>query len=107
MVKYSMLDKDVTYSRRFWTRNRHLEGLPAAMASNIESSIPHAFIGIFVDPKGPQEVDKEKMSAYRVAAELMGYRIGSFTFHPNSGNVTAPITFVEHTSYDPMDFVDI
>ena len=82
---------DMEYAARFWQHQP--EGMREAMMSNIESAAKQnpPQIGYFVDPSGITEKDKERLSAYRVLAEEMGYEVGQYVFNKQSHAALAPI----------------
>lgn len=85
------ISEDAEYARRFWDRGQP-NGMRSTMVDILESSIQRESFGSFVDPSGITEYDKEKLSAYRMLAQELGYKIGKFTFNKKSYSVTAQIT---------------
>lgn len=92
------ITRDEAYSKMFWRHKGHVKGLREAMIDSLKSSISEGIIGVFV---GVEERDykteliqesREKLSAYRVLAKELGYEIGPYTFHKDSGSVVAKMT---------------
>jgi len=91
------ITKDEAYSMMFWNKER-AEGLRGAMEDNINNYLKAGFISIFVDAEKSEggfelkQESKEKLSAYRVLAEKLGYIIGPYKYNEKSGNVQAKIS---------------
>lgn len=82
--------KDDIYSHLFWSRKQP-PNLREAMMQNILSASQTGTFGVFVNPSGMTEEDKEKLSAYRVLARELGFEIGEFQFNKRSHNALATI----------------
>ncbi len=83
-------DQDEEYAKRFWKRQP--KGMREQMIQNVTVTGANAgFIGAFVDPNGPNEKDKEYMSAQRLLAKELGYEVDGYVFHKVSYTVTAKI----------------
>ncbi len=82
--------RDIEYSQRFWARGQP-NGMHGVMCSEVEKSYRSGRFGHFVSSDGITESDKETLSAYRILAKELGYRIGLFTFDRSTGIATAPI----------------
>jgi len=79
-------DKDSVYAERFWDKQSPTvrDGLREAMVQGIKSASESGTMGIFVNPTGLTERDKEKLSAYRLLAGELGFKVGKFTFNKNA-----------------------
>lgn len=82
--------KNVKFSDLFWSRNQPT-AKREAMMDNIISASGNGLLALIVDHGGITDMDKERLSAYRVLAKQMGYEVGLYRFNPASGNVTALI----------------
>lgn len=80
---------DEMYAQRFW--DRQPPGMREVMIENIHSAAEKGSIGSFTDPKGISETDREKLSAYRLLAEELGYEVGSYVRNPKTYTASAPI----------------
>jgi hypothetical protein len=94
------LDKDTAFSRLFWEKDQP-EGLKEAMKETITRQIDggkfFSSVGSEVNSEGNIELDqdsKEKLSAYRVLANEMGYEIGPYDL-VNKTTVEAKINKIE------------
>ena len=86
---------DLDYSARFWSRSRP-KGLREVMIDNIITGEKEGSIGSFVSPDGILESDREKLSAYRVLAQQMGYEVGKFSFNKRAYTALASIRKVDY-----------
>jgi hypothetical protein len=82
--------RDYEYATRFWKR-----GQPETMRQNmteiIEKAVQEGTFYLFVDQEEMTDEDKERISAYRVLAKQIGYRVGGFTHQPGKPTACAPI----------------
>lgn len=84
------IGKDKKYAKRFW--DRQPPGMREVIEGNIRKGVAESGrIGCFVSPRGPDEKDREKLSAYRLLAEKMGYEVGSYSFNKRDYIASAPI----------------
>jgi hypothetical protein len=83
--------RDLEYAARFWRGERPSQ-LRETMKKIIESAYAQGQFAYAVDSNGLSETDKEKLSAYRVLANELGYNIGPYELHKTSWTVTSPIT---------------
>src|SRR3989344_2969320 len=83
--------QDMDYAAQFWAHQP--EGMHAVMRQNIERAAKQnpPQIGSFVDKAGITEEDKEKLSAYRVLAEEIGYEVGQYVLNKRSHTAFAPL----------------
>ncbi len=88
-------ERDLIYAKRFWSHNQP-RGLREVMIENVLDSEKHGFLGCFVSSEGIDETNKEKLSAYRVLAQQMGYKLGKFIFNRPSFVAMAHITKSEY-----------
>jgi len=79
--------EDPTYSAQFLATQP--EGFEQAMQKNIRRSAEKGVISIFVSVDGMTPQDKQKLSAYRVIADQMGYDIGQWKYSPSQGTGSA------------------
>lgn len=84
--------QDMDYAARFWTRSQPT-GMRENMMTIIESSANQdpPQLASFIDPSGITEKDKEKLSAYRVLAEEIGYEVGPYVLNKRSHTALAPL----------------
>ena len=84
--------QDMDYAARFWARSQPT-GMRENMMTIVESSANQnpPQLASFIDPSGITEKDKEKLSAYRVLAEEMGYEVGPYVLNNRSYTALAPI----------------
>lgn len=87
----SPISEDEEYARRFWDKGQPKK-MRSTMVDILESSIQRGVFSSFVDPSGITEYDKEKLSAYRILAQELGYNMSKFTFNKNSHSATAQIS---------------
>ncbi len=98
--RLSRISKDVAYAMRYWekrtdpnTRKTMEEILTTALSKG-------AFhIAVYISPNpadGISEKDKEKLSAYRLLADEMGYELGPFVLQRDAGNVRSDIRKKRH-----------
>ncbi len=92
------MDKDEVYAEAFWQSKRLKGEDEKFIAKQIENykeiiikQAPSGMIGIFVNKDGITEDDKMKLSAIRILASSIGYKIGPYKFNENSGGVTATL----------------
>ena len=93
------VDKDTVYSERYWERQNQkypgaVEGLRQAFADNIHRAVGpdgSGYVSSFISTDGLTEDDKEKLAAYRKMATELGYDVGEYVLHLNSGTAVAPI----------------
>jgi hypothetical protein len=85
------LASDLELAAQYWNRNRP-SGAREAMKENIEIAFAHGQLAIAVDQPSASNEDILKLAAYRVLARELGYDIGKFQFHQNSGTATAGVT---------------
>ena len=83
--------RDTEYADRFWKRQP--PGMRDSMTDNIHRAAQETppMIGSFVDPAGMTEEDKEKLSAYRLLAEELGYEVGQYVFNASAYTARAEI----------------
>ena len=91
------INKDEAYSMFFWSKNQP-RGLRDSMLDTIRRALASNSLDIFVsatkNSAGTFELDKsskEKISAYRILALELGYKIGPASYKESVGVVTAPI----------------
>lgn len=86
-------EKDLTYSGKFWEKKSGglKKDLKQAMMTNIEKAGKEGELHLFVGQKGIALDDKEKLSAYRVLAQQMGYEISEYKYNKGADTVTAKI----------------
>ena len=82
--------KDLEYSNRFWSHSKPL-GLKEVMIEDIITGEKSGSIGSFVSSDGILEDDREKLSAYKVLAQQIGYEVGQFSFNDGAYTALAPI----------------
>lgn len=80
------------YAARYFARSP--SGQKQALQGIVQKNAPTGVISIFVDINGMTEEDREKLSAYVVVADEMGYTIGPWRYTPShgTGSAQAPIT---------------
>src|SRR3989339_183899 len=87
-------NKDADYAQRFWDKGQP-KGFREVMIGNLHNSIKEGENeGVFrcsVSPQGINDTDKEKLSAYRVLANELGYDMGPYQFNANSYIASAKI----------------
>lgn len=86
--------KDISYSMDFWRGKndpKFERDLREAMIGSLKTAFENQRLSIFVSPEGITERDKEKISAYRVLAEEVGYKIGKFSFNKDAHVASGPI----------------
>lgn len=89
-------ERDAAYAARFWSNQP--EGMREAMVTSIDSAASTGELGLFVDPGGITEKDRQRLSAYRALAKELGYDVGQYTFNPNSYAAIAPISRISPDS---------
>lgn len=95
-ISGNSITKDQSYSDDFWSK-RHPEGYKEAMMETIKIEITRGIFANFVSGTKTSngfeldEESKEKLSAYRILADEMGYVIGPFKYNENAGTVEAEI----------------
>jgi len=93
------ISKDKAFANLFWKKQeqkfkneKFVKQLKETMEENIETGYKNSGkLGSFVDPKGITQEDKEKLSAYRLLAEELGYQVGEYKFDSNSFIASAKI----------------
>lgn len=87
---------DDIYAARYWEKNKSKipYGLKETMRDQINKAVNElgGSFGLFVDPKGPSETDKEKMSAHRQMVREMGFNVSGFKMNREHHTVTAIIS---------------
>ena len=73
-----MTTKDAQYAREYWRTRIDAEHSKRNMQQHISSMARLGFVSFFVCPDGYTEEDKARLSAARVMAEGMGYKVGAF-----------------------------
>src|SRR3989344_278502 len=82
--------KDSDWTAKFWSHQPR--GMEDTMKENLEKALEQGSITVLIG--GGKELDdfaKEKMSAYRQLARELGYEVGQFKLHKNSGTATMEI----------------
>lgn len=79
--------RDMAYAARFWERQP--DGMLQVAKENLAKATESGQFSMVISPNGPDESDKEKMSAYRQLAKELGYDFGPFELHKNSHTITA------------------
>ncbi len=80
---------DGEYASAFWKDQP--SGMLEIMRGIIEKAGEKGKIVHFTGPHGFEEKDREKLSAYRILAEEMGYESGPFRLDPKTHTATAEI----------------
>jgi len=83
-------EEDRLYASKFWNQHQ-TRGLRENMIENIKTAEKGGSFSLFVSPIGITKTDKEKLSAYRVLADEIGYKIGGFKFNKKSYTAQASI----------------
>jgi len=87
--------KDIKYSQLYWQEQDQdmIRPLRIAMKEAIKSTIQSdGQLSIFVNKDGiNNNRDRQRLSAYRLMATCMGYKVGNFTFNRNSYTASAPV----------------
>ncbi len=81
---------DLELAAQFWREDRP-RGLREAMKENIVEASRSGRFAIAIDRKGQSDDETLKLAAYKMLAMELGYEIGPYQFHANSGTATAVI----------------
>lgn len=93
-LKFEGVDpKHHAYAQRYFQKNspRQKAAIQQLIADNAKTGV----INTFVDMNGMTEEDKEKLSAYIVAGDEIGYEVGPWTYNRSggTGSAQAPIKY--------------
>jgi hypothetical protein len=80
---------DYEYAATFWAKQP--KAMERTMMDIIEHAAQEGTFWLFVDQERMTDEDKERISAYRVLAKQMGYRLGGFSHQPGEPTGRAPI----------------
>ncbi len=81
--------RDVAHATRFWLRQP--KGVREAMEQSIRAAVGVGTLSLFIDPSGITNSDRDRLSAYRVLAQELGYEVGDFVINHSAHTATAPI----------------
>jgi hypothetical protein len=90
------ISRDEAYSMMFWSKEKP-DSLKDTMKDILNGSFKTGVISIFAGAEKHEngfeleQESKEKLSAYRILAEELGYIIGPYKYNEKSGNVQATI----------------
>jgi len=85
-----MTTKDAQYAREYWRTRSDEAYSKRIMWEHIRSMARLGFVSFFVCPDGYTEEDKCRLSAARVMAEGMGFKLGAFVRKHDSAK--APVS---------------
>lgn len=96
--------RDLTFSAKYWqaaaSRLMEGDGIEKALKLKIKTMVDEIInraadtgqIGALISRAGIDDTDKQILSAFRVLADRLGYRVGKFTANRKDGTSSAPIS---------------